>query len=160
MIKDFVKESYQKERGYFEEVINTTPQIWNFVENTLLKDYTSQDDPLQKDSLKFNTRMADEISSLVTNLKNLHESIRDINLIERRKSDIETKKLQEELAFHKKFDHEKNPGRFSQGANDQDQTNLLDTNSMTFNTHISNGPPLQNPNNNANFLTDLNCTNP
>jgi hypothetical protein len=158
LIKDFVKESYDKERGYFEEVITTTPQIWNFVENTLLKDYSSQDDPLQKDSLKFNTRMAGEITNLVSNLKSLHESIRDINLIERRKSDIETKKLQEELTFYRKFASEKNPGRFSHPANDPNQTNLLDTNSMTFNTHNTNGATLQNTN--TNFLSDLNCTNP
>ena len=95
MLKDFMIESYAKERSYFEEVIQNTPQIWGFVEKTLLNcpEAKNQFQKTEKSHIKF----TEQLTIVTTALTNIYETMNDVKLLDRRKYELEFKKMKDEI---------------------------------------------------------------
>ena len=108
MLKDFIKESFIKEKDYFSEVIQRTPQIWTFVMNTLLKEYQQQENDIAQSKQNFNKNLQEETTHLVKSLKELYETISEVNFVEKKKSENVMKKLNDELSVLKNYVSENN----------------------------------------------------
>ena len=136
--KEFVKESFVKEKSYFEEVIERTPQIWTFVMNTLLKEYQQQDSDVFKDKKKFDKNLQNDITDLVKNSKELYETISDINFIEKKNSENHVRKLNEEISSLRNHISDNNKDTAKQNKEDfalsvsQNNENFGDTQNFNF----------------------------